>query len=162
MTFQEYLSCGLFILAIFVNSGSVYAQKRHQIYNTFGANAHRIHTVIINTFWGAFLASLFLLAKVSPVVAQQTFLGWGVIILGGLLFFASVQQIGFDSMSNKDIFTKQKKELNGVYVYVHEPMYTSFTMIFFGSGLATGIAGFYYLSLLSLVGLQLVESRIES
>lgn len=164
MTTNGYIACGLFILAILVNSSAVYLQKRHEVYDRFGKNAHRVHAGIISIFWSLFIILYVWLETqtTAGVTYQNVLFGDLLKLISLIIFYFSVKQIGIGSLTNKDLFIKKRKKLGGIYHYVHEPMYTSYTLFILGSAFGTGIVGFYYLSLISLLGLQIIESRVEA
>jgi len=162
MTPEAYLSAGLFIGAISINSATVYLQKQHNIYYKLFKAGHRAHCIVLTTAWLPFFLSLFWLEFSESNVYKIPVVGWLLFLMASMLFWLSYTQIGMDGLTNKDIFTNKKKKLTGVYKYVPGPMYLSYTLLLLGWGLKSGVAGFYVLSIISVIGLQIIEAKIES
>jgi len=164
MSANGYVACGLLVLAITVNCMAVYLQKKHLIYERFGGKAHAVHASVISIFWLAFIVSYVWLETQTPAgaVPFNQVTGGIIKLVAVIIFYQSLKQIGNGALTNKDLFTNKRVTLSGIYSYVREPIYTSYTLFIFGSAIGTGIAGFYYLALISLIGLQLIEAKIES
>lgn len=164
MSVNGYIACSLLVLAITVNCLTVYLQKKHQIYDRFGDNAHKIHSLVIAFFWLAFIA--FYMYFESQLTGATTFkspiLGYSLKLISLIIFYLSIKQIGSGALTNKDLFSGEWKKLSGVYKYVNEPIYTSYTLFILGSAFVNGVDAFYYMSLISLVGLQIIEATIEN
>jgi protein-S-isoprenylcysteine O-methyltransferase Ste14 len=164
MTNNGYIVCGLFILAILINCTAVYLQKRHSIYDKFGRNAHNLHAAIISVFWLFFIVSYVWLETQTPAgtAYSDSLIATFLKVIAVLLFYLSIKQIGVSALTNKDLFTNKRRKLSGVYLYIREPIYLSYTIFIFASGMATGIEAFYYMSIISFIGLQFIEAKIES
>ena len=163
MSAEGYIVCGLFILAIAVNSASVYAQKKSVFYPRFGKHAHTVHSIIISVFWLTFVVSYVLMeANATNNFFQNVALGVGLKAVSVVLFLLSLKEIGPGALSNKNLFTGRNKQLGSVYKYIREPMYMSYTLFIFGSGVLTGEITFYILGIICIIGLQIIEAKSES
>ncbi len=162
MTFYDFLSAGALILAIGVNTITIYLQKTRGLYDRFGKNAGRVHGIIISIFWGLFIISEFLISNSSWRIAESyAVVGALVMSLALVIFIAAIKQIGFQALGNGNFFGSPTRKLKGVYNYIPEPIYVSYTVWFLGIGLITAQKGFFVLAILSIVGLIGVESRVE-
>ena len=162
---NETIAISLFGLAIAVNAASVFVQRRYKLHEKlFSNHAYLAHRILINVFWLAAIAGVIWAATQTapnpniPVHRFGETLSW----LGILGFIFSLKEIGFAGMQNRDQFTGERKELKGIYYYVHDPMYMSFTFILLGVALSTGIYAFYAFAFLSLIGLQGILAAIEN
>ena len=165
MTTQEYVTIIIFIIAITVNCLTVYCQKKYGIYDTFGSKAHAVHSAVLSLVWGVFIVSYALLELTTSTTNDSNSFapaGYALKVLAVILFSLSLKQIGIGALTNKDMFTHEKRKLRGIYHYISEPIYVSYTLFILGSGFVTGIEAFYYMAVISLIGLQIVESKIEA
>jgi len=162
MDLIAYISIVLFLVALAVNSLAVYFQKKNLIYDKYFSDGHKAHCTILGTVWTPFLFSVVWLGFSGPSLSKYPLIGWPIFLVATVLFCLSYRQIGIDGVTNKDIFTNERKELGGVYRYVPGPMYLSYTLLFFGWGVISGVTGFYLLSIVSVLGLQIIEAKIES
>ena len=165
MTTQEYVTIIIFIIAITVNCLTVYSQKKYRIYDIFGSKAHSVHSAVLSLVWGVFIVSYALLELTASTANDNNSYapaGYVLKVLAVILFSLSLKQIGSGALTNKDLFTGEKRKLHGVYCYISEPIYVSYTLFILSSGLVTGIEAFYYMAVVSLIGLQIIESKIES
>lgn len=162
MSSYDFLAIGLLVLAIGVNSGLVYLQKTRGLYDRFGPSAYRVHGAILTVFWGSFIGSEFLVSRSSWRLGLHYPLAGGLVMIMALaLFCLALQQIGWPALSNGNFFGQPIRKLGGVYRYIREPIYWSYTIWFAGIGLVTGQKAFFVISLVSLIGLVGIEAWVE-
>lgn len=160
--FYDILAIVLLIVAIGVNSLSVYAQKKYKFYDRFGANGYAIHNVIISLAWGVFIISEFLAAR-SDWRLENSFplVGYGIMAIALLIFILAMQQIGRHALGNGNFFGKPLRKLGGIYSVLPEPIYVSYSLWFLGIGLVSSLKVFFILAVVGFVGLVFVEARVE-
>lgn len=162
MTSYDYLAYLLLIAAIGVNSMSVYAQRRWKVYDRFGKNALTVHSVIIGLFWALFIGSEFLLSQSSWRLDEPNrLIGLTVMGVALSLFVAAMRQIGAGGLGNSNFFGGGIKKLRGVYLYLYDPIYWSYSLWFLGLAYVTGQKGFFVITIISVIGLIGIESRVE-
>ncbi len=162
MTIFDAIPATLLILAIAVNSTSVYLQKTRNIYKRFGSNALKVHTGIITSVWVAFVLSTALIFRSSWRFAQSyPGIGTLMIAIGLYIFISAYKQIGNDGLINANFFGAKQKDLKGIYTKLQHPMYVAYVFWLVGMATFTGRAGFMLLSVIAAFGLLVVEARIE-
>lgn len=162
MNKYDYISIGALAFTILFNSGMVYLQKSRNIYQKFGSKAFTVHSLLISIPWGLFIGTEFLagrsdwrLAHASPFV--------GIIIMAAALalFIAAIKEIGWNALGNGYFFGRPLRNLKGIYRYIKEPIYWSYTVWFFGLGFLTSMKVFFVYSIISVIGLVWFEAWVE-
>lgn len=162
MTPYDYSSIGLLVLTIAVNSTLVYFQKTRNIYQRFGPHAYTVHVWTITIFWGAFIISEFLNNRSTwRLMHSYPLIGYTVMGAALVLFFLAIKQIGWSALGNGNFFGSPHRRLGGIYNYIREPIYWSYTIWFAGIGLVTSLKSFFVFSIISIIGLVGVESWAE-
>lgn len=162
MTIYDKVAIALLLITIFVNCVTVYLQKTRRIYDRFGRHALTVHSIIVSIFWGLFIISEFVASK-SDWRLDNTFpvIGYGIMFVALAIFILAIREIGYKALSNGNFFGQPTKQLKGVYKYVPEPIYVSYTLWFVGIGFASSLKVFFVFAVISLIGLVVVESRVE-
>lgn len=162
MTVYDKIAIALLFLTIIVNCVTVYLQKTRRIYDRFGRHALTIHSVIISIFWGLFVISEFVTSK-SDWRLDNTYpvIGYGIMALALSVFILAISEIGYKALSNGNFFGQPTKNLQGIYRFIPEPIYISYTLWFVGIGLASSLKVFFVFAAISLIGLVVIESQIE-
>jgi protein-S-isoprenylcysteine O-methyltransferase Ste14 len=151
------------ILAITVNSVSVYLQKHRRVYDKFD-NGLMVHSIVITPCWVIFALLLSELNQVYEIdIPEYPVAGYLLIGIAICLFVASIRQIGSGALINANFFQKQetKPVKSGVYKYLKNPIYDSYFLVFIGLGLALSNATFFIIAGISFIGLNIIESKIE-
>ena len=113
-------------------------------------------------FWALFIGSGFLVNRSSWRLGLDYRLAGGlVMIIALVLFCLALQQIGWPALSNGNFFGQPIRKLGGVYRYIREPIYWSYTIWFAGIGLLTSQKAFFIISLVNLIGLVGIEAWAE-
>lgn len=156
------LTCVMFALAIGVNSGSVFAQKRFEFYSRWRNNGWLLHSLVILPFWTIFiyllinLNSHYLLRFQAAPVIGYIFYG-----LAALLFWLAIREIGWQSLLNGNWFGRGKISHLGIFNILENPIYDSYLLAFIGAALVDGNAAYFVIGLESYIGLNVIEGRIE-
>ncbi|MGH7240555.1 MAG: methyltransferase [Candidatus Saccharimonadales bacterium] len=163
MTIYDTLAMALLIITITVNSSLAYLQKTRHIYRRFGKKSLRLHGTIISVFWGLFIASEFLSSRSTWRFDRNYPLsGFGLMAIAVVMFGLAIKQIGFPALANGNLLSEpSNKKLKGIYRYIREPIYWSYSIWFAGIGLASSLKVFIVLSLIGVIGLVGVESWAE-
>lgn len=161
MSLYDCLAIGLLVLAIGVNSVSVYLQKSRHIYKRFGSNALKVHSAIISFFWLLFIGSEFLVSRSSWSQTAYPILGLTIMAVALIIFVAAFRQVGLQGLGNGNFFGHATRRLKGIYRFMPEPMYLSYVIWFMGLGMLTGQKAFFLIALVAFVGLFFVEAQIE-
>lgn len=163
VTIYDYVAATALIVAIGVNSLSVYLQKTRRIYDRFGARAFDRHRMLITFFWGLFIVSEFMLTRSSWRLGQ-TYVPLGLLFMasGLVVFVAAIRQIGFPALANGNFFGYPLRKLKGIYLYTSNPIYWSYVLWFTGLGFVTSLKSFFVFAALSIIGLIGIESKIET
>lgn len=163
MDIYTWWATATLVLAITVNTFTVHSQKKYKIYNKyFGKSAQVVHVAIISVVWGAFVLAAYNLNQSDWRLLQAYPLGGAALLLLALVIFvAAYVQIGSDGIVNANFFGKKTKKLQGIYNFMPEPMYVSYTLLLLGLAVRTGIKGYFLLAIIAAVGFA-VESRVES
>ena len=152
-----------FTLAVFVNSMSVYLQRQRHIYDKF-ENGLLVHILIITPFWLVFALLIGGLDQAYLIdMPKYPALGYLLVIIALALFVASIRQIGSGALVNANFFRKDKTKFinRGVYEYLKNPIYDSYSLLFIGVGFALSNAVFFIIAGFSFVGLNVIESKVE-
>ncbi|WP_343602214.1 methyltransferase [Mycobacterium sp.] len=156
------LTCVMFALAIGVNSGSVFVQKRFEFYNRRHINGWLLHSLVILPCWAIFvyllvnLNSHYLLRfPAVPVV------GYIFFALATLLFGLAIREIGWQSLANGNWFGRGKMAHVGIFKFLKNPIYDSYLLAFIGVALTRGNAAYLVIALESYIGLNVIETRLE-
>jgi len=161
--FYDYLAIGTLVLAILVNTLTVYSHRRWGIYARFGQRAWAVHQLVLTMFWGLAVAAGFLLQRSEFVLERQYPVFGGLIMIAAIvLFAAAIKQIGAQGLGNGNFFGQPVRKLRGVYLWMENPIYISYVMWYAGLMAATAHITFGIMSLISVIGLLGIESKIES
>lgn len=149
------------LLAVGVNSCSVYMQRHRRIYDKF-RHGMLLHALIILPFW---LLFGFLLSTLDKHYKLQTIslpmLGYLLVVLATSIFIAAVYVLGPGSLINSNFFEAGHATKKGIYKYLKHPMYDSYWLLFLALGFITSNAAFFIIAGVSFIGLNIIESRIE-
>lgn len=151
------------VLAVAVNSTSVYRQKHRRTYDRFN-NGLLIHILVIMPFWVLFVVLLSGLNQAYSInISKYPTFGYSLIVIAMLLFVTSIRQIGYGALVNANFFQKNigKPVSKGVYKYLKNPIYDSYLLVFIGLGFVLANAAFFIIAGLSFVGLNIIEGKIE-
>jgi len=153
----------IFVLAITVNSLSVFLQKRYRLYDKFH-HGWMIHSLIILPFWLLFtilvsqLDSHYTAPFDLPIL---TWLGYGLITMSIVMFTFAIREVGSQALVNGNFFGKGKMVNSGIYRFLKNPIYDSYMLFFVGLGFSFSNAAFFFLAVISYIGLNAIESRVE-
>ncbi len=155
------LTITAFILAITVNSTSVFLQKQHGIYKRFKYGMY-VHGLVITPAWALFILLLSGLNRRYIVTIPHTgVVGPLLVLVSSVLFVAAVSKVGTQALLNGNFFKKVEFINTGVYRYVKNPIYDSYALLFIGLGLTLHNGSFLIIAIVNLIGLNVVESKIE-
>jgi protein-S-isoprenylcysteine O-methyltransferase Ste14 len=163
---ELYSTCAALVVAVAINSTSVYIQKQYKFYTrTFGSNGQIIHSFIIVPFWIIFI--IFASQLQLNLLFQYTFtnlwiVGLLLLLTAVSLFVSAIKIIGNGALTNSNFFTPQKKVISGVYRYFKNPMYDSYALFFLGLGLIFSNWSYIILSVLVWILLNCIESKVEN
>lgn len=156
------LTCAVFALAISVNSGSVFAQKRFQFYDRWRNNGLLVHGLVILPLWAAFI---YLLATLNSHYRLRMpavpLVGYAFFVLAIVFFGLAIRAIGWQSLVNGNWFGHGKISRAGIFSILQNPIYDSYLLAFIGAALSTGNAAYLVIALESYVGLNIIEARVE-
>lgn len=162
MTIYDKIAIALLILTIIVNCVTVHLQKTKRIYDRFGRHALTVHSVIVSIFWGLFIISEFVTNKSTwRLENSYPLIGYTIMAVALTIFILAIRQIGYKALSNGNFFGQPWKDLKGIYKVLPEPIYISYTVWFIGIGLASSLKVFFVFAVISLIGLVVIESRVE-
>lgn len=153
--------------AIAVNCVAVWAQKHHRVYDRlFGSRAWTAHIVLLVLAWGTAIALVVVLVLEGPEVSWPlpTWVRpFGLVVsLGATLVFGqAIRALGAQALFNGNFFGRGRFAEGGVYAWLNDPMYVAYTLTFVSVALREADAVYLLFALVSLVGLQGVESRVE-
>jgi protein-S-isoprenylcysteine O-methyltransferase Ste14 len=149
------------LLAVAVNSCSVYMQKQRRVYDKF-RHGLLLHALIILPFW---LLFGFLVGALDKHYRLQTIslpvLGYGLAALAACIFISAVYVLGPGSLINSNFFKPRPFTHDGIYKYLKDPTYDSYWLLFLALGFITSNGAFFVIAGLSFIGLNVIESRIE-
>jgi len=162
MTIYDQVAIFLLMLTIIVNCLTVYFQKTRRIYDRFGRHSLTVHSIIVSIFWGLFIISEFVTSK-SDWRLENSYpvIGYSIMAIALTIFVLAVREIGYKALSNGNFFGQPIRQLRGIYKYVPEPIYISYSLWFLGIGLVSSLKVFFVFTVISLIGLVLIESRFE-
>jgi len=162
MTKFDYFAIAALVLAIGINSLTVYLHKKYRVYDRFGHNALTVHSTLISIFWGGFIATEFLASKSTWRTAlAYPVLGWLIMAVALTIFILALRQIGYRALANGNFFGQPLRALGGIYKMVPEPIYVSYSLWYAGIGLVTSLKVFFVLAIVSLIGLVGLEAWVE-
>ena len=153
----------IFVLAITVNSLSVFLQKQHSVYDKFH-HGWMLHSLIILPFWLLFTILVSQLNRhyiVSFDLPVSTWFGYGLIMMGTVMFTFAVREVGSQALVNGNFFGKGKIVNSGIYRFLKNPIYDSYVLFFLGLGFSLSNAAFFFFAVMSYIGLNIIESRVE-
>lgn len=156
------LTCVMFALAIGINSGSVFAQKRFGFYDRWPNNGWLLHSLVILPFWTIFIYLLINLNSHYLLRFQAVpFLGYVLFGLATLLFGLAICEIGSQSLLNGNWFGRGQISHAGIFNFLENPIYDSYLLAFIGAALAGGNTAYFVIALESYIGLNIIESQVE-
>jgi protein-S-isoprenylcysteine O-methyltransferase Ste14 len=162
ITKYDYIAIAALIFTILFNSAAVYLQKTKQIYSRFGVSAFTVHSVLISIPWAVFIGTEFLANKSTwRLEHTHPVAGYLIMAVALILFIAAIRQIGANALGNGFFFGHPLRNLKGIYSFIREPIYWSYTIWFAGIGLVTSLKVFFVFSAISIIGLIGFESWIE-
>lgn len=155
------ITCFSLLLAVAVNSCSVYLQKQRRIYDKF-RHGLLVHGLIILPFWLAFgfLASTLGSNYRLPTIPLPA-LGYVLTAAAICMFVTAVYSLGPGSLVNSNFFKATAFTKKGIYKFLRNPIYDSYWLFFLALGFITSNAAFFIIAGLSFIGLNVIESRIE-
>lgn len=149
------------LLAVAVNSCSVYMQRRRRIYDKF-RHGLLLHALVILPFW---LLFGFLVSTLDKHYKLQTvslpILGYLLVALATSIFIAAIYVLGPGSLINSNFFKAERATQKGIYKFLKNPIYDSYWLFFLALGFITSNAAFFIVAGLSFIGLNIIESGIE-
>jgi len=151
------------VLAITVNSASVYLHRRWRIYDGF-ENGLLVHGLVITPFWLTFVLLISGLNQAYGIdMPEYPSVGYLLIVIATSLFVVSIRQIGSGALVNANFFQKSRVKpiSTGVYKFLKNPIYDSYSLLFMGLGFALSNAAFFVIAGVSFIGLNIIESKIE-
>ncbi len=156
------LTCVMFALAIGINSGSVFAQKRFQFYNRWPNNGWLLHSLVILPLWTIFTYLLInlnrnYLLRFQPVPVG----GYLSYALATLLFGLAIREIGWQSLLNGNWFGRGKISHASIFKFLKNPIYDSYLLAFIGAALTGGNTAYFVIALESYIGLNIIERQVE-
>lgn len=156
------LTCAMFALAIGINSGSVFAQRRFAFYNRWNNYGWLVHILTILPFWVIFI---YLLINLNSYYLLQfravPIVGYIFSALATLLFSLAIREIGWQSLLNGNWFGRGRIARVGIFRFLKDPMYDSYLLGFIGAALVGGNAAYFIIALESYIGLNIIEGRVE-
>jgi protein-S-isoprenylcysteine O-methyltransferase Ste14 len=157
------LSAGVFALAVAINCLSVHAQRRHRAYDRLGRWGWPAHIALLTLAWGgAIVCFAFIKGRaVWPLAGWVRPLGIVVGALASLTFGAALRELGLQSLFNGNFFGRAVFSERGIYRVLANPMYDAFLLAFVSLALRRADAIYFLFALESLVGLNLIEARVE-
>ena len=162
MNKYDYIAIGAFIFTILFNSGTVYLQKSRNIYQIFGSKAFTVHSILISIPWGFFIFTEFLANRSNwRLDHSYPVLGISIMAVALAMFIAAIWQIGSGALGNGYFFGRPLRDLQGIYRYIKEPIYWSYTIWFFGLAFLTSLKVFFVYMVISVIGLVWFESWVE-
>lgn len=156
------LTCVMFALAIGINTGSVFAQKRFGFYTRWHKNGWRLHSVVILPFW---TLAIYLLLNVDRHYLLRfpamPVIGYAFFALATLVFGLAIREIGWSAVLNGNWFGRGKISHARIFTVLENPIYDSYILAFIGAALMDGNAAYFVIALQSYIGLNIIESRVE-
>ncbi|NMO92253.1 methyltransferase [Actinomycetospora sp. TBRC 11914] len=153
--------------AIAVNCVAVWAQRRHRFHDrVFGRWAWPAHIALLVVVWGAAVALVAVLVVVGPepswpLPAWVRPLGLVVSVSASVVFGLAIRALGAQALFNGNFFGRGRLAEGGIYAVLADPMYVAYTLSFVSLTLRQADAVYLLFALVSLVGLQGVEARVE-
>jgi len=151
------------ILAVAVNSTSVYLQKHKLFYDKFERGL-LVHGLTITPFWVLFALLLSGLNGTYKIdIPEYLGVGYLSVIIAIGLFVVSIRQLGLGALVNANFFKKNsiKPVSLGIYKLFKDPIYDSYFLLFIGLGFAMSNAAFFIIATISFIGLNIIESKVE-
>lgn len=153
----------ILVLAIAVNSTSVYFQKDRRFYDRFDSGL-LVHGLVITPLWLVFALLLAELNQTFGIdMPEYPIVGYLLIVVALSLFVMSIKQVGSSALVNANFFQKSKVKpiSTGVYKFLKNPIYDSYFLLFIGLGFALSNAAFFIIAGISYIGLNIIESKVE-
>ncbi|KAA8957721.1 MAG: hypothetical protein F6Q13_16130 [Mycobacterium sp.] len=156
------LTCVIFALAIGINTGSVFAQKRFGFYNRWHKNGWLLHSLVILPFW---TIAIYLLLNLDShyllYFPAMPLTGYTFLALATLVFGLAIREIGWPSLLNGNWFGRGTISHARIFMLLENPIYDSYILAFVGAALTGGNAAYFLIALQSYIGLNIIESRVE-
>lgn len=154
-------------VSVFFNSLLVYLKKNKKgIFTKTKKWSILIHGMIIVPLWiSTFLGVIYLSLKDGLSSSMFSLVTSVVVYMSSLIiFYFSVAALGWGSLVNRNVFEGKKNRVvkSGVFKYFNNPMYVSFDLFFVALGLLTGNVSTVLVAAYLFVGLNLVQSKIET
>jgi protein-S-isoprenylcysteine O-methyltransferase Ste14 len=153
--------------AIAVNCVAVWAQKRHRFYDrVFGRRAWPAHIALLVTVWSTAIVLIVVLVLEGPEISWPLPvwvrpIGLAVSLAATLIFGQAIRALGAQALFNGNFFGRARFAEGGIYGRLRDPMYVAYTLSFVSLALREADAVYLLFALVSLVGLQGVEARVE-
>lgn len=162
-----WLAIAALVVAIAVNCVAVWAQKHHRAYDRLGRWAWPAHIALLVLAWGGAVAAIVALVRVGPglswpLPAWVRLPGLALGVVATTVFGLAVRQLGVQSLFNGNFFGRGRPFTHvGVYAWFADPMYVAYTASFVALALREADAVYLLLAVVSYVGLNVVEARVE-
>ncbi|HEY2220637.1 methyltransferase [Actinomycetospora sp.] len=162
-----WLAIAALASAIAVNCVAVWAQKRHRAYDRLGRWAWPAHIALLVVVWGGAVLAIVLLVLHGPEIRWPlpSWVRWPGLVLGliaTMVFGQGIRQLGAQSLFNGNFFGHGRPfTREGIYEWLDDPMYVAYTATFVALAMRQADAIYLLLAVVSAVGLNLVESRVE-
>lgn len=145
-----------------INSASVYAQKYFRLYDRYKMG-WLWHSLVILPAWILFVYLLISLNNHYVFQFNGSMVGGYIIfIVATLLFGFAINTIGLQSLANGNFFGRGIITNSGPFRLLKNPIYDSYFLVFIGLALIGSNAAYFIIALESFVGLNILESHIES
>jgi len=119
---------------------------------------------VITPFWLTFVLLISGLNQAYGIdMPEYPSVGYLLIVIATSLFVVSIRQIGSGALVNANFFQKSRVKpiSTGVYKFLKNPIYDSYSLLFMGLGFALSNAAFFVIAGVSFIGLNIIESKIE-
>jgi protein-S-isoprenylcysteine O-methyltransferase Ste14 len=162
-----WIALAALVAAIAINCVTVWAQKHHRFYDrVFGRRAWPAHIAVLVLVWGAAIALVVVLVLQGPEVTWPLPgwvrpLGLVVTVAASVIFGLAIRALGAQALFNGNFFGRERFADGGIYGVLADPMYVAYTLSFVGLTLRQADAVYLLFALVSLVGLQGIEARVE-
>lgn len=153
-------------IAIAIQALSAWLQRKHKIYSHLGPMAWTTHQFVIAPAWVIFFLFASQLGRFVqwPMILHLPGVGWLLGLIALLMFAAAIQQVGFQCLTNGDVFGHRPKRHAGagIYQYLQNPVYDSLTLLFVAAALITNNFAYITLAAVTHVLLNHVMVKVEN